>query len=674
MGATKYDFSGWATKNNLKCSDGRTIRQDAFKHNDGQIVPLVWQHLHNDPMNVLGHCLLENRSEGVYAFGVFNETDAGQHAKALVQHGDVDALSIYANKLDQRGGDVYHGDIKEVSLVLAGANPGALIDYPILEHSGEEAYDEAVIYTGELLKHSDDKEEEEEKKSEEEEEKKKKPEEKEEPEDKSDEEDDSEDEEGEDLEHADSDEETIQDVFDTLTDKQKNVVYAIIGQALSGEDVEHSDLDLEHADEEGGETIKDVFDTLTDKQKNVVYAIIGEALGEDEEDSEGGEEEMKHNVFDVDSKQQGATLTHDDFQAIFADAKRLGSLKDAVMQHMEDGVLAHAVYNHDDDGKPTTEQTYGIADIRYMFPDARNLNAVPEFISRDMSWVQKVMSATKHTPFSRVKSMFADITMEEARAKGYMKGKLKKDEVFALLKRTTDPQTIYKKQKLDRDDVIDITDFDVVAWMKREMRMMLDEEVARAVLIGDGRSAADEDHISEDHVRSILNDAPLYTIKVGVTAGADDDKTAKNFIREVIKSRKLYKGSGNPTLFTTDDVLTDMLLLEDDMGRTLYDSESALATKLRVKEIVTVPVMESLEKKTAILVNLNDYNIGADKGGEVSMFDDFDIDYNQMKYLIETRLSGALIKPYSAIVFTVGGTSQLPSDNPADDQSTDSGN
>lgn len=625
----KYDFSGWATKNNLKCSDGRTIRQGAFKHNDGQTVPLVWQHQHNDPTNVLGHALLQNRNEGVYAYGVFNETDAGLHAKALVQHGDVNALSIYANKLDQRGGDVFHGDIKEVSLVLAGANPGALIDYPILEHSGEESYDEAIIYTGEKLMHGD----------------------------------------------YDNNEKTVEEILDTLTDEQKEAVGALLEDFV--DDVEEYDDDesFEHSDD-GEETIQDVFDTLTEKQKTAVYALIGEALSEEDEDEdnydEEGDGEMKHNVFDADTQTGANVLTHDDFKTLFADAKRLGSLKEAVEAHTEEGgVLAHAVYNRDG-----SEQKYGIADIDYLFPDAKSLNNVPELLGRDMDWVGKVMSATHHTPFSRVRSMYANITMEEARARGYMKGKLKKEEVFALLKRSTDPQTIYKKQKLDRDDIIDITDFDVVAWLKREMRMMLEEEIARAILIGDGRNPADDDHISEDHVHSVLNDADLYTLKVAVQQGADASKTAKNMIKASVRCRKNYRGSGNPTLFTTEDWLTEMLLLEDGMERPLYDTVEKLATALRVKSIVTVPVMEGVKTKTnhdvlGIIVNLADYNIGADKGGAVSLFDDFDIDYNQQKYLIETRISGALVKPFSAIVLQLGGedsSPDIPVNPPANNQ------
>lgn len=591
----KYDFSGWATKNDLLCSDGRTIRKDAFKHCDGLIVPLVYQHQHNDPANVLGHALLKNEPEGVRAFGSFNDTPNAQLMKIDVEHGDIKALSIYANNLTQRGGDVYHGDIREVSLVLAGANPGAFIDNPILEHSGEEILEEAIIYTGLELEHAEEPENE--------------------------------------IEHS--------------------------------EDSKKEEDDNEKKTESKPRPVKEVFEELTEEQKNAAYQVIAAAIEKEDDDDdvkhndEEGENVMKHNVFDTDMMAPSRTLTHADFAEIAKDAKRLGSMKEAVIEHMESGVLAHAIGDiANEDG---SAQTYGIADIDYLFPDAKSLNNPPEFIQRDMTWVSKVMNGTHHTPFSRVKSMFANITMEEARAKGYIKGNLKKEEVFTLLKRTTDPQTIYKKQKMDRDDVIDITDFDVIRWLKGEMRMMLEEELARAILIGDGRSTADEDHISADHIRPIATDAALYTIVKGVTAGADNSKTAKNFIRAAIKARKDYKGSGNPTLFTTEDWLAEMLLLEDEMGHFLYTSEAQLATVLRVKEIVTVPVLEGYKIQTnkdviGIIVNLSDYNIGADKGGETTTFEDFDIDYNQMKYLIETRCSGALVKPFSAIVLAIGAT------------------
>lgn len=592
----KFDFSGWATKNDLKCSDGRTIRHNAFKDNDGQTVPLVWHHQHDAPENVLGHALLENRDEGVYAYCKFNETERAQVAKELVQHGDVKSLSIYANQLQQRGGDVIHGVIREVSLVLAGANRGAVIDFPILAHGDEyvTSEDEAEIRTGEELElyHAEDQPEKKEEKK-------------------------------EDKPVADEKKETkertVKDVFDEFTDEQKNVVYFMIGQALedAGVQSDEEDDEAEHSE------IKE------------------------------GEDEMKHNVFENDTPRN--TLSHDDMKAIFADAKRLGSLKDAVLQHMESGVLAHSGEDQGNGivGPAAADVTnYGMYPVDFLFPDYKSLNNPPEFIKRDTGWVTRVMNGAHHTPFSRIKSVFANITEDEARALGYIKGNQKKNEVFSLLKRTTDPQTVYKKQKMDRDDIVDITDFDVVAWLKSEMRGMLDEELARAILIGDGRLASDDDHISEDHIRSIVNDADLFTIKVGVNMAATDPY--KGLINSAIRSRKNYKGSGSPVFFTTEDVLTEMLLLEDGIGHPLYADEAALARKLRVSSIVTVPVMEGAKTAAGkdllgVIVNMNDYNIGADKGGAVNMFDDFDINYNQYLYLIETRISGALTKPYSAI-------------------------
>lgn len=570
----KYDFSGWATKNNIRCSDGRTILKDAFKQHDGQTVPLVWNHQHNESANVLGHAVLENRDEGVYAYCTFNDTEAGKNAKLLVEHGDVTALSIYANQLKQKGSNVMHGTIREVSLVLAGANPGAFID-SVIRH-GEFCEDEAVIYTGEelTLQHADD------------------------PSDKAD----KKDKKGDD--EVDNNEKTIQDVFDTLNEEQKNVVYALIGQALEDKEMAQS--------------------AIEENENNI------------EED--GGEQEMKHNVFECRETENNNVLSHDAMDTILKDAKRYGSLKESFLAHAND---------------------YGIKDIEWLFPDAKNVNTPPDFIKRDDSYVQKVMRGVHHVPFSRIKSMFADITADQARAKGYIKGNLKKEEVFTLLKRTTTPTTIYKKQKLDRDDVVDITDFDVVAWLKMEMRMMLDEEIARAILVGDGRSSSDDDKINEMNIRPISRDEDLYCVKapVAVAAAATEDEIAKAFIRTVIKSRKEYKGSGSPTLFTTEDVITNCLLLEDKNGRVIYDTVDKLATALRVKEIVPVEVMENaktmvnkVEKPLmAIMVNLVDYYVGADKGGAINMFDDFDIDYNQQKYLMETRCSGALVKPFSAI-------------------------
>lgn len=575
----KFDFSGWATRANLKCSDGRVILKDAFKHNDGQTVPLVWNHQHSDPNEVLGHALLENREDGVYAYCKFNETESGRTAKLLVQHGDVSALSIYANQLKQQGSHVLHGAIREVSLVLAGANPGAFID-SIIKH-GEESEEEAIIYTGENIS----------------------------------------------LYHAETDsKEEKPKMEETKTEGKKETK------------------------PESEETLQDVFDTLNEKQKTAVYAIVGQALEEgadEEDDSEGGNEDMKHNVFDTEENQENV-ISHADIQAAIADAKRYGSMRESFLAHSIETTAGE-------------EQTYGIKGADdWLFPDARNLNTPPEFIKRDMGWVSKVMRGTSHTPFSRIKSMFADITEDEARAKGYIKGKYKKEEVFSLLKRTTTPTTIYKKQKMDRDDIVDITDFDVITWLKSEMRMMLDEEIARAILVSDGRPSSSDDKINELNIRPIWTDDDLFTIKVGVSvdANATSDDKAKAMIRASVKSRKNYKGSGNPVLFTTEDWLTDCLLLEDGVGRIIYDSVDKLKSALRVSDIITVPVMEGLtrtdsEGKTrtliGIIVNLKDYNVGADKGGAVNMFDDFDIDYNAQKYLIETRCSGALIKPFSAI-------------------------
>ena len=596
-----YDFSGWATRNDLKCSDGRIIRKDAFKHNDGQTVPLVWNHRHDDPLNVLGHAVLENREQGVYTSGFFNDTVAGQDAKKLVQHGDVGALSIYANQLKQDGRDVLHGAIKEVSLVLAGANPGAYID-SVLYH-GENVEDEGIIYTDETI-----------------------------------------------MIHSEEDDEP--------EEKQEEVVEEQEKEEEPMEEIKHAE------GEEPKKDVEEIFNSLTDEQKTVVYMMIGRALqeepvAEEEKEKEEENEEMKHNVFDTDERQENY-LSHEDMETIFADAKRLGSLKDSVLMHMEEGVLAHSIPMEGMTGpsEATASQTYGFRDPDMLFPEYRSMNNPPEWIKRDTGWVQKVMGGVHHTPFSRIKSVFADITEDEARAKGYIKGKLKKDEVFTLLKRTTDPQTIYKRQKLDRDDVIDITDFDVVAWIRGEMRLMLEEEIARAILIGDGRSGASDDKISESHIRPIVSDAPLFSVPVSVPSGDTDAIMAKNFIDSAIRARKHYKGSGTPTLFTTADMHTEMLLLEDQIGHKLYKTDAELATALRVKEIVEVEVMEGqkVDNKDllGVIVNIADYNVGADKGGEVNMFDDFDIDYNQMKYLIETRISGALVKPFSALVLTTG--------------------
>lgn len=561
----KFDFSGWATRNDILCADGRTIRRNAFKVNDGKTVPLVWNHQHNDPDNILGHALLENRNEGVYAYCTFNESEAGQNAKELVRHGDIKSLSIYANKLKQSGNDVIHGVIRELSLVLAGANEGAFID-SVMVH-GEEADDAMIIGYDEniMLYHAEDQKKEESKETKKEES---------------------------------SDDETVEDVFNTLTEKQKNVVYTLIGAALESNDEDDEDED-------------------------------------DVEHSEGGYEDMRTNVFDREDNMEN-TLSHDAMDTIIKDAKRYGSMRDSFLAHAGD---------------------YGIDDIEWLFPDARNVTQTPQFIQREMGWVQVVMNGTHHSPFSRIKSMFADITEEEARARGYIKGKLKKEEVFGLLKRTTTPTTIYKKQKLDRDDVIDITDFDVIAWLKGEMRLMLDEEIARAILVGDGRPSSSDDKINEQNVRPIWKDDDLFTIKSPITV-EEGESEAEAFIDQSVRAMKDYKGSGAPTAFMTEAMLTECLLLKDVNKHRLYKNADEVATAMRVSKIVTVPVMEGLQRTEgsvkynlkAIIVNLNDYNVGADKGGAINMFDDFDIDYNQQKYLIETRCSGALIKPFSAIV------------------------
>lgn len=560
----KYDFSGWATKNDLLCSDGRIIRRDAFKDCDGTKVPLVWNHQHNDPTSVIGHAILHNTEEGVYAYCYLNDSEWAEQARHSVVHGDVTALSIFANKLKQVGSNVVHGIIREVSLVLAGANPGASID-SIMCH-GEESEDSGIIYTGEPLElvHADTSETEEE-------------------------------------DESTMDDKTVKEVFDSMTELEKNVVYEMIHRAIN-----------------------------SDEQ--------GDNIEEENEYEDGGDENMKHNVFE-NEHEEDTTLTHADVKTIIGDVKRYGSLKDSFLAHAED---------------------YGIDQIEYLFPDAKTVTPRPEYIQRDTSWVRDFMGRVHRTAFSRIKSVFANITEDEARAKGYIKGNMKKEEVFALLKRTTEPTTVYKKQKLDKNDVDDITDFDVVAMIKTEMRGMLDEEIARAALVGDGRSKADDDHIDDTKIRPIYTDEELYTIKARFdgTTLHDENEKANAFIRTAIKARKHYKGSGNPILYTTEDVVTDCLLLTDTTGRDIYDSIEKLATKLRVSKIVTVPVMEGLKREESgatyglwgIIVNPTDYNMGADKGGAINMFDDFDIDYNQQKYLIETRCSGALTKPYSAIV------------------------
>lgn len=608
-----YDFSGYATRNDIECSDGRVIKHNAFKECDKTNVPLVWQHDHMSPENVLGHAMLENRDDGVYAYGVFNDTPAGASAKELVKNGDVKALSIYANKLKQNGNQVLHGAIREVSLVLAGANPGAYIDTVLVHDDDDE--EEAIIGFDEPLE----------------------------------------------LSHSCSNQSSNDDSSDNK--KKKNLEH-------SKDDVKTEDTPIEEnkkmADtntnptpdtSSDDKTVQDVIDSMTDEQKNVLYALVGMAAQDGGSDTtDEGDSDMKHNVFEGDDMNN--SFAHaEDFAEIIRDGKRYGSLKESALQHGMGDLAMGDVLEHAD---------YGMNNVDYLFPDYKNVDKFPGFVSRNMDWVPSIMGAVSHTPFSRIKTVFADITEDEARAKGYMKGHLKKEEVFTLLKRTTDPQTVYKKQKLDRDDVNDITDFDVVAWLKGEMRTMLDEELGRAFLVGDGRDSSSDDKINPLHIRPIWTDDPFYTIKADLevkTTMTDDDKYAA-LIRSAVMARKDYKGSGNPVFYTTEANLTGMLLLTDKMGRDLYESEDQLAKKLRVSSIVTVPVMEGLSRTggdsegavkgkklslEGLIVNLTDYNVGADQGGSVNLFDDFDIDYNAMKYLIETRCSGALIKPYSAI-------------------------
>lgn len=601
-----YDFGGWATRNNIQCSDGRTIMKDAFKQNDGQKVPLVWNHQHNDPSEVLGHALLENRDDGVYAYCKFNNTESGQTAKSLVMNGDVDKLSIYANKLKSQMNNVVHGCIREVSLVLAGANPGAYIDSVIVHGEGAEAEEEVIIYNDGEISLSD--------------------------------------EEDNNSEETPDNEEKIEHSDDTNKEKEDST--------KMGED-KKDDVKKE-------KTVKEIIDTMNDEQKEAMYAVVGQALenqangeGDEADEEDGGEETMKHNVFDNDNNDE--VLQHSEIIAeAMADGKKYGSLRESFLQH--------AAINN-------------IENLDKLFPDATELYKEPYMIEKDNSWVAKVMNAVKHTPFSRVKTTFGRMNEETARAKGYIKGNKKANIALSVLNRVTTPTTVYIKNEIDRDDVIDITDFDVVAWQKREMRKQLDKELALAMLLGDGRDVSDQNKINEQNIRPVVSDDAMYTIKYTVTKGkdytqegnsySDNDSRTKGIIRAAIRSRKDYKGSGTPTFFTTEDVLTDMLLIEDQNGRRIYNNINDLATALRCKEIVTIPEMEAEAYKDiyGIIVNMADYTAGADKGGSVNMFDDFDIDYNQMKYLIETRMSGALTVPYSAIVLKKEVSVSAPSNS-----------
>ncbi|MDD4275620.1 MAG: phage major capsid protein [Clostridia bacterium] len=637
MAKKQFDFSGWATAYGIKCSDGRVIINDAFKENDGTTVPLVWMHEHSDVSNVLGHALLEhNEKKGMYAYCSFNNTDSGKHAKELVKNGDVVALSIYANKLVQKGNDVTHGSIREVSLVLSGANPGAYIDNVIVH--GELSTEEATIFSGKdelvVVIHSEPNQEppvpepNQEPPVPEPNQEPPVPEPNQEPPV-------PEPNPNNAIKHSEG-EETIQEIFDTFNEKQKNLVYIMLG--LVTDEVQHSESEdskkIESAEtnkksEGSKETLKDVYDTLSDKQRTVLHIMIAEAL-DNESNKEENNNIMKQNAFENENENGTVTeLSHSDMVAIMADAKKSGSLKDAV----ESACLKH-----------------GITDISVLFPDAKALSGMPKVVDVNTDWVSVVMDGVKHSPFSRVKSSYFDLTQEEARARGYVKGNKKAEEVIAAFKRTTDPQTLYKLQKFDRDDMLDITDFDVVSWIKVEMKDKLKAEIARAVLFGDGRSSASQDKVDPLHIRPVVSDSATYTVKVDV-AGTTASEIGENLIENAVVGQLEYRGSGNITMFIRDDIFTRQLLLKDTNKHRLYKSAAELATAMNVNRVVKVPasVMGSVY---ALALDLSDYNIGADKGGAVTMFEDFDIDYNKQAYLVETRCSGANVTPYSALVFS----------------------
>lgn len=619
-----YDFAGWATKNDIRCADGHTIRRDAFKDDDGKKVPLVFNHNHEEPEMILGHAILRNKKDGVWAECYFNNTEKAQLTKELVRHGDLGSLSIYANKLTQsKNKDIVHGTIREVSLVLAGANPGAVIEFPMIMHSDdsydineEEALIKCNIEEDFVVSHSDDLEEE------------------------------------------------IEEYNEEVTETEEiEEVEETIEHADSGNKTQEETKVADEAKktEESEKTIGEVFDTLNEEQKTAVYAIIGTIIDPTLEDAKGGsndkeDSDVKHNLFDTDDQYEGGeVLSQEEIQQVFADAKRLGSLKEACIQHSIDTTGMETAVG---------QQTYGFNDVDMLLPEYKSLNNPPEWIKRNTEWVSSVINGASKTPFSRIKSLYANITEDDARARGYMKGGLKKEEVFTTLKRVTGPCTIYKKQKLDRDDILDITDFDIVPWIKSEMEVMLDEELARAILIGDGRDNLSEDKIKEDCIRPIAKDVPLFNIQVPVQveAGATGAEKADAVIEGILRARKNYKGSGNPTLYTTEDWLTELLLLKDGIGHRLYKTEAELATALRVSKIVTVEVMEGqkIDSKdlVGVIVNMKDYNLGNDKNAAKGIFDDFDIDYNQYKYLIETRRSGALVRPFSAMTVTISTAAQ----------------
>ena len=653
--AKKFDFCGWATRANVKCADGRTILKDAFADQDGMVVPLVWNHQHDGVENVLGHALLQRRPEGMYAYCEFNDSDNARAAKEAVRHGDVGSLSIWANKLVESANGVAHGIIREVSLVLAGANPEARIE-SFMEHSGFDDDIEAFIYTtgntGLSLEHSDEEDDDEKKKKESSDESKDK-----EPEDES----------KEDDGDSTTDDEESKDESSADEEEKKKMAKDTLSHADDSKDTKKA----------GGEkTIKEIVDTMNEEQKNAMYALIGAAVEAEDDEEDEEDDEMKHNLFDNDTNDY---IEHSiDVQELIKDGKKYGSLKEAFLAHCEEmGTTEDELMHADGDTRygimpkmNGTTPVPGSLGIEALFPDAKNIYNTPEFVKRDTGWVDPVINGVSRSPFARFKTIFADITEDEARAKGYMKGNYKSSEVFSLLRREITPQTVYKKQQFDRDDLIDIVDFDILAWIKAEMRMMLDEEIARAILVGDGRDESSKDKIFETHVKSIYHDDDFYAnkVRVDVAADATEEAIAKATIRAIIKARKNYKGSGNPVFYTTADVLTNMLLLEDGMGRVIYDTEEKLRTALRVSGIVEVEVMEGLSRNVTIgttavslplmgiVVNLTDYRVGADKGGNVSFFEDFDIDYNEQKFLIETRISGMLIKPHSAMVIELNNS------------------
>lgn len=626
------DFGGYATRNNILCTDGLVIGDNAFAHNDGKTVPILWQHNRDSIDNLLGHGVLENRPDGVYIYGTFNNTKQGREAKEAVMHGDLSALSIYANKLQKNDNVVTHGDIKEVSLVVSGANKGAYIDYRSFAHGEDDSFTEGILFLDEQLDY---------------------------------------------INHEDNDGGSSMDVdaiIDSMNDEQRELLFAMAG--LDDETMEHAE---DSSSAKSNKTIGDVLDSLTEEQQQAVAYIIEQIMkdkgGDTVAQSENMEEEiMKTNVFESQNgtAQRDALMHAEEVKNnILADLKKCGSLREAARAHEDEiSELAHSMQTNSGDTLAhaadvvvgTGTATYGIKDIDWLFPEARNITNTPEFIKRQDEWVAKVMGGVSHTPFSRIKTLFADITADEARAKGYVKGHLKTEEVFGLLKRVTTPTTVHKKQKLDRDDIIDITDFDVVMWLRAEMRLMLNEELARAYLIGDGRPVSSNDKINEQNIRPIYSDDVLFTIRQRyvVSSTATNEEKAKSFIEQCIRARKDYRGSGNPMLFTTEDMLIDMLLINDGIGHRLYKTLDELKTALRVSDIVAVPQMSSVSMTDTttsteyicdgIIINLKDYSVGTDKGGAVSMFDDFDIDYNQQKYLMETRCSAALVRPKSAIV------------------------